>query len=179
MSIDLIFDNNTPLSHFARAGRLDALEKLVAPYRCITPEQVTHEIHDGIAEHPLLARVLSAQWLQVVEIREVDEIVAFARYKAELGGGPDRNNGEAATLSWASVRGGIAIIDERAGTRIAQRDGIDVHGTLWLVTNGLRSETLTRPDAERIIDELAATDMALPVDGAGFVAWAYEERLLP
>jgi len=71
-----------------------------------------------------------------------------------------------------AVHGGVAIIDEGTGTRIAQRDGIDVHGTLWLVANGLRTERLARPDAERIVHELAATDMALPVDGAGFVEWA-------
>lgn len=80
---------------------------------------------------------------------------------------------------WTSIHGGVAIIDERAGSRIAQRDGIAVHGTLWLVANGLRTERLARADAERIVDELIATDMALPVDGAGFVAWAYEEGLLP
>ncbi|CAN5223645.1 hypothetical protein BH23ACT9_BH23ACT9_26940 [soil metagenome] len=173
-----MFDN-TPLSHFARAGRLETLEKLVAPYRCITPAQVTNEIHMGTREHPSLARVLSADWLEAVEIQEINEVIAFAKYKAELGGGPDRNNGESAVLAWTSVHGGTAIIDERAGTRIARRDGIDVHGTLWLVANGVRSETLARPDAERIVDELAATDMALPIDGAGFFAWAYEEGVLP
>lgn len=178
MTIDLVFDN-TPLSHFAHAGRLDVLERLVVPYRCVTPTEVANELHVGLVEHPLLAKVLAAQWLEVIELREVDEVVAFARYKAELGGGPDKNTGEAAVLGWTAVHGGIAIIDERAGTRIAQRDGIDVHGTMWLVANGVRSERLARADAEGVIDELAATDMALPVDGAGFFAWAYEEGLLP
>jgi predicted nucleic acid-binding protein len=178
VSIDLVFDN-TPLSHFARAGRLGALEKVVAPYRCVTPAEVTNEIHDGIAEHPSLAKVLSAPWLEDVELSEIEEVVAFARYKAELGGGPDKNRGEAAVLAWASVHGDIAIIDERAGTRMAQRDGIAVHGTLWLVANGVRSERLTRSEATRIVNELAATDMALPVDGPGFFAWAYEQGLLP
>lgn len=178
MNGPLVFDN-TPLSHFARAGRLDVLEKLVAPHRCVTPAEVTNEIHTGLPEHPSLARVLSAQWIDVVKLVEVDEVVAFARYKAELGGGLEKNNGEAAVLAWTSVHGGVAIIDERAGSRIAQRDGIAVHGTLWLVANGLRTERLARPDAERIVDELIVTDMALPVDGAGFVAWAYEEGLLP
>lgn len=178
MSAALVFDN-TPLSHFARAGRLDVLEKLVAPYRCVTPAEVTNEIHTGLPEHPSLARVLSAHWIDVVELVEVNEVVAFARYKAELGGGPNKNNGEAAVLAWTSVHGGIAIIDERAGSRIAQRDDIAVHGTLWLVANGLRTERLARTHAERIVDELIATDMALPVDGAGFITWAYEEDLLP
>lgn len=178
MSEALVFDN-TALSHFARAGRLDVLEKLVAPYRCVTPAEVTTEIHNGLTEHPALAKVLLAQWIDVVELVEVEEVISFARYKAELGGGPQRNNGEAAVLAWTSVHGGIAVIDERAGTRIALRDGIAVHGTLWLVANGIRSERLDRPDAERIVDELIGTEMSLPVDGAGFVAWAYEEGLLP
>ncbi|MGQ0520507.1 MAG: hypothetical protein ACT4PX_05050 [Actinomycetota bacterium] len=178
MSETLVFDN-TPLSHFARAGRLDVLEKLVAPHRCLTPAEVTTEIHAGLSVHPGLAKVLSVQWIDVVELVEVEDVVAFARYKAELGGGPDKNNGEAAVLAWASVHGGIAIIDERAGSRIAQRDGIPVHGTLWLVANGLRTERLARQDAERIVDDLVATEMTLPVDGAGFVTWAYEEGLLP
>jgi predicted nucleic acid-binding protein len=174
----LIFDN-TPLSHFARAGWMSALAKLVAPYRCIAPAEVTAEIHRGLEQHPSLATVLSVSWLEIVELREVDEVVAFARYKAELGGGTQRHNGEAAVLAWAKVHGGTAIIDERAGTRIAIRDGFDVHGTLWLVANGLRSETITRRGAEQMVDDLAATDMALPIDGAGFFAWAYAEGLLP
>lgn len=174
----LVFDS-TPLSHFARAGRLDALEKLVASYRCLTPAEVTSEIHNGVAAHPSLAKVLSARWLEVVELVEVEEVIAFARYKAQLGGGQARNNGEAAVLGWTAVHGGIAIIDERAGARIAQRDGIEVHGTLWLLANGVRAHYLAQSDAERIIDELAQTDMALPVDGPGFFAWAYDEGLLP
>jgi predicted nucleic acid-binding protein len=178
VSAELVFDN-TPLSHFARSGNLDTLEKLVAPYRCITPGEVTTEVLQGIAQHPQLTRVLSASWIVVVELQELDEVVAFARYKAELGGGPDKNNGEAAVLAWVSLHGGIAIIDERAGTRIAQRDALQVHGSLWLVANGVRSGKLARPDAERIVDELASTEMALPVDGAGFFTWAYSEGLLP
>jgi predicted nucleic acid-binding protein len=178
MTSALVFDN-TPLSHFARAGRLDVLEKLVAGRRCVTPEEVANEILAGIAEHPALAKVLAADWLQVVELTEIAEVVSFAHFKAELGGGPGRNNGEAAALAWTAHNGGVAIIDERAGTRIAQREGIVVHGTLWLVANAVRDDHLGRPDAERLVDELAATDMALPVDGAGFFAWAYTEGLLP
>jgi hypothetical protein len=30
--------------------------------------------------------VLSATWIQVVELHGLDEVIAFARYKGELGG---------------------------------------------------------------------------------------------
>lgn len=71
------------------------------------------------------------------------------------------------------------LVDDAVAARAARRDGVDVHGTLWLVANGVRFGMLDRTDAERIVDDLAATDMRLPVDGRGFFAWAYEEGLLP
>lgn len=175
---DLVLDN-TPLSHFARAGALSALESMTGGFRRIVPAQVMQEIIRGIPLYPSLAAVPSLPWIEIVELVGAEDIVAFARYKAELGGGSERNNGEAAVLAWTSVHGGTALIDERAGTRAAKRDRIDVHGTLWLIANALRESKLSEPGAIRMIDQLAATDMALPSDGAGFLAWAYVEGLLP
>ena len=178
MNPSLIFDN-TPLSHFARAGRLSTLEAIVEPFRCVTPVEVRNEVHAGIAKMPDLAEVLTANWLEAVELTEVRELAAFARYKSELGGGPKENTGEAAVLAWAEVHGGVAIIDERAASRIAQRDDIAVHGSLWLVVQGFRQGEMDRSAAETLVDELRATDMRLPIDGRGLFAWAYEQGLLP
>lgn len=125
----LVFDN-TPLSHFARAGALPVLENITADFQRIAPAEVIQELIRGVSMHPALAAAVSLPWINIVELTEVSEIVAFARYKAELGGGVERNNGEAAVLAWASVHGGTVIIDERAGTRAARRDNIEVHGTL-------------------------------------------------
>jgi predicted nucleic acid-binding protein len=175
---DLIFDN-TPLSHFARAGALPVLESMTSGFRRIVPAQVMQEIIRGVPLHPSLAAVPSLPWIEIAELADIEDIIAFARYKAELGGGAERNNGEAAVLAWASVHGGTALIDERAGTRAAKRDHIKVHGTMWLIANALRDGKLSEPGAARMIDQLAATDMALPTDGTGFLAWAYEEGLLP
>lgn len=61
----------------------------------------------------------------------------------------------------------------------ARRDHIEVHGTLWLITNAIRDSKLQEADAISMIDQLSATDMALPTDGAGFLAWAYEQGLPP
>ena len=174
----LVFDN-TPLSHFARAGALPVLESISAGFRCVSPAEVMQEIIRGATTYPAIAAAVSLPWIDIVELIEIEEIIAFARYKAELGGGLERNNGEAAALAWASVHGGTVIIDERAGTRAARRDHIEVHGTLWLITNAIRDSKLQEADAISMIDQLSATDMALPTDGAGFLAWAYEQGLLP
>lgn len=174
----LVFDN-TPLSHFARAGAIPVLESITATFRRVAPAEVIRELIRGTPEHPALAAAISLPWIEVVELTEIEEIAAFARYKAELGGGAERNNGEAAALAWTSVHGGIALIDERAGTRAARRDRIEVHGTLWLITNAIRSGKLSEPEAISMIDQLGGTSMALPTDGIGFLAWAHQEGLLP
>ncbi len=102
------------------------------------------ELIRGAIRYPAIVAAVSLPWVDIVELTGVEEIVAFAHYKAELGGGLERNNGEAAALAWASVHGGTVIIDERAGTRAARRDHIDVHGTLWLITNAIRSSKLSQ-----------------------------------
>ncbi len=173
----LVFDN-TPLSHFARAGALPVLESISAGFRCVSPAEVAKEIIRGTEKYPAIAAAVSLPWIDIVELTDIDEVVAFARYKAELGGGLERNNGEAAALAWANVHGGTVIMDERAGTRAARRDNIEVHGTLWLITNAIRDSKLRETDAIKMIDQLAATDMTLPTDGAGFLAWAHEQGLL-
>ena len=82
-------------------------------------------------------------------------------------------------MAWAAIHGGVAIIDERAASRIAQRDGIPVHHSLWLVVQGVRRSVFDRSMAETLVDELRATDMRLPTDGKGLFTWAYEQGLLP
>ena len=137
MNPSLIFDS-TCLSHFARAGRLPALESLVDPFRCIAPVEVRIEIRAGTAAIPALADVLTAGWLESVELSETRELSAFARYKTLLGGGSRENTGETAVLAWAGVHGDVAIIDERAASRIAQRDGITLESALSLLATQAR-----------------------------------------
>ena len=179
MDRSLIFDN-TSLSHFARAREaVKHSRRSSIRIDAWTPVEVRNEILTGVATLPDLADVLTAAWLESVELSDVHELSAFARYKTQLGGGSRQNTGEAAVLAWASVHGGVAIIDERAASRLAQRDGIVTHGSLWLVVEGIRRGGLERSAAERLVDELRATDMRLPTDGRGLFAWAYGQGLLP
>ncbi len=177
MTQRLVFDN-TSLSHFARAGRLETLKTLVTGHRCLMPAEVRKELLAGSRRFPDLGAALRAGWLSIVELSDIAELAAFARFKTQLGGGRAENTGEAAVLAWTSVHGGVAIIDERAATRLAQLDGIDVHGSLWLVVGGIRNGVLDRSEAESLVDELRSTGMRLPTDGSGLFTWAAEQDLL-
>jgi predicted nucleic acid-binding protein len=70
------------------------------------------------------------------------------------------------------------VIDERAGTQAAQARGVTVHGTLWLIANGLNAGDLLLPEAERLVDQLRSTDARLPCSGAEFFEWAKAQGLL-
>ena len=174
-----VFDT-TSLSHFSRAGRLDDLKGITASDECILLAEVMSELVKGVTSYPSLGRISAESWLQPAGLDDIKELAAFAGYKGELGGGPERNNGEAAVLAWVSVNGGTAIIDEEVGRNIGKRDGLEVHGSLWLVIRSFKSNVLDRATAESIVDDLIRTDMRLPVgSGADLFTWAYSAGLLP
>jgi predicted nucleic acid-binding protein len=175
----LVFDTSA-LSHFARAGRMKELQAAVAGDEPILLAEVAAELVRGIPGHPSLGTAAEGGWLKQVELEELPELAAFARYKGELGGGPDRNNGEAAVLAWVSLNGGIAIIDEVVARAIGRRERLQVHGSLWLLIRSFRTRVFTRATVEAIVDDLIATGMGLPVStGAALFAWAYEAGILP
>ncbi len=175
----LVFDT-TVLSHFARAGRIDELKLAVANDEHVLLSEVAAELARGIPGYPSLGGVAAGGWLKQTELEELPELAAFARYKGELGGGPERNNGEAAVLAWVSVNGGIAIIDEVVARAIGDRERLPVHGSLWLLIRSYKTRVHDRATAEAIVDDLIATGMRLPVSsGAALFAWAYQAGILP
>lgn len=175
----LVFDT-TALGHFARAGRMDELRIAVADDEPVLLAEVAAELARGIPGHPSLGSATAGGWLKQAELEELPELAAFARYKGELGGGPERNNGEAAVLAWVSVNGGIAIIDEIAARAIAAREHLQVHGSLWLLIRSFKARVHDRTTVEAMVDDLIGTGMRLPVDsGAALFAWAYEAGILP
>jgi predicted nucleic acid-binding protein len=174
----LVFDA-TALSHFARADRTDKLQLAAAGDEPIILAEVAAELVRGIPGYPSLGSEATGGWLKQVELEELTELAAFARYKGELGGGPERNNGEAAVLAWVSVNGGIAIIDEVAARTIGNRERLQVHGSLWLLIRSFKAGTLDRATVEAIVEDLIGTGMRLPLStGADLFAWAYEAGIL-
>jgi predicted nucleic acid-binding protein len=175
----IVFDT-TALSHFTRAERLDELRVAAGEDEPTLLAEVAAELERGILAYPALGRVAASGWLKIVELQELPEVAAFAGFKAELGGGTDRNNGEAAVLAWVSVNGGTAIIDEEVGRRIGRRSNLRVHGSLWLLIRAFKAGILDRATTEGIVDDLVGTGMRLPVTGGEHLfEWAFTTGVLP
>ena len=176
MTGQLVFDTSC-ITHFARASRLDTLEEIVAGRNCVVPNEVAVEIERGIERYPTLRSIATRSWLRIVEL-DFPETISAVGYKQQRGGGPLQHLGEAAVLAYVKHFGGTAIIDDSAAVEIARLEGIPVRQTLALVIHAYKARVLDRQAAEVLVDELASTEMRLPVDGRGLFAWGYEQGLL-
>lgn len=175
----IVFDS-TALIHFARADRLKELRDASGTDEPALLAEVDRELAKGA---PLRASLDGAAraWLKpAVELTEIAELAAFAAYKSELGGGPERNIGEAAVLAWTRVHGGIAIIDEDVARNIGREDGLKIHGSLWLMIRSFKNGIHDRATIEGTVRDLIHTGMRLPfAEGTDVFPWARRMRLLP
>ncbi len=156
----LVFDAS-PLSHFARAGRLETLERLTAGDACHVTRAVMAELDAGVAAYPRLGEVLAAAWLRVVAVDEPRELNVFAAYARSLVVG-ERNLGEASTLAWAEVHGALAVVDDLAARKLAHARGVSVRGSIGLVMQGVKSQVIGVADGRAILQELHKAGARLP-----------------
>jgi hypothetical protein len=80
---NIVFDT-TALSHFARAGRMEELRTAVADDEPVLLAEVAAELARGIPGYPSLGSAAAGGWLKQVELEELPELAAFARYKGQV-----------------------------------------------------------------------------------------------
>ena len=178
MAVALGFDSSI-LSPFARAHRLDMLERITFGHRCVVTRAVLDEIDRGCDLYPVLADVKILPWMQVVSVDSLNELVAFSHYVRVLGSG-DRNIGEASILAWAETSSGIAVVDDNAAVQAAKARKVTVRRSLGLLCNALHRSVLTIDQVRTLIDDLTVFGGArLPCDGVGFERWAENNGMLP
>ncbi len=173
----LVFDTG-PLSHFARAGLLDALKSVVGERSAVIPEAVEKELREGVHQHPSIQSVLDADWIEVRKLDSVEELAAFAKYAERLVSGK-RNIGEAAALGLAETPSGCAVVDDGVAHKVASRHVVSVKRTLALLCQAIRDGVLTIDTVSSIADELIETDYRSPFEQREFARWAAENDQLP
>jgi predicted nucleic acid-binding protein len=170
--------DSSVLSAFARAGRLDVLDRLTAGRRRVVTEAILAEIDRGRAEHPPLVEIRALPWLEIVRPDSPSELVVANEYIRILGV-QDRNLGEASILAWAEATSSMVVMDDDDAVRAARRRNVVVIRTLTLLCNGLHRKLLTIEHACALVDELVSDGGArFPCDGDSFVQWAERNGLL-
>lgn len=108
----LVLDT-APLSAFARAGRLEVLDRLCGPDTRVTTSAVIHELRAGVSLHPQLEQATELAWLRVERLDTLEELSLFATYVARFGS-TDRDLGEASVLAWAEAHRATAVTTIRS-----------------------------------------------------------------
>lgn len=155
---DWIWDASA-LHHAAVADRLDVLLDLAksipdAPSRSLTTTLVV----DELVRNRLWQ--ICAPHLLVVELAELEELQALSRWLDAVSSG-QRSRGEATVFAWAEVNDGLVIIDDNA-RRMARRHSVATHGTLWILVEAIKAQTLQPSNADTIVQALRATGARLP-----------------
>jgi len=170
-----VFDTG-PLSHFARAQRLDALKTILAGHTAVIPKVVVDELKQGLHLHKELTSVIEADWIEHRQIQTDAEVEVFSKYVARLVSS-GRNVGEAAVLALAETIGATAVIDDAVAHRIARQSGVSCKRTLALFVEAASLGVIQFSEVSELVDRLNATDYRLPVGPGEFARWAIEENL--
>jgi predicted nucleic acid-binding protein len=161
------------LHHAARADRLDVLGDVAKAYRNVTTAAVVQELD----RYGLASAVEQAGWLEVVHVDGLAELRSLVAWVARLSAGV-HHQGEATVCAWADVHGATAVVDDRDARTAAARGGIAVHGSLWVVAQGVRSGRLGGLAADGFVSALVREGARYPLDGRTFSAWARDRGLL-
>lgn len=177
MAMAMGFDSSV-LSAFARARRLDVLERVTSGHRRVVTRAVLDELKRGCDQYPALSDVETLPWLETVSVDSLSGLMVFAHYVRVLGS-DDHHIGEASILAWAEISPGIAVVDDNAAVNAAKVRGVGGRRSLGLLCHGLNRGALTMEGARALVDDLRVSGGAwFPCDGAGFERWAESHGLL-
>jgi predicted nucleic acid-binding protein len=165
------------LVHFGRADRLDVLRALLIDKDCWTTQVVLEELRRGADTHPELTGVDVSDWVAVAPLDTFEELRTFAIWAERIGSG-ERDQGEASVFAVADLLSATAITDDREAVRVARTYGLNVHGTIWVLSGACRDGKLSEPAAGNMFDALRATGLRLPCTGAEFPSYARQHGLL-
>ncbi|WP_345482955.1 hypothetical protein [Actinopolymorpha pittospori] len=162
--------DTSPILHAGRIDRLDVLGDIASGWgRNVTTAAVAQELEREDVTVP--------EWLGVVHVDGLDEIIALGEWLQRVSAGR-RDRGEATVFAWAEVHGAIAIVDDKDARMAAQRAGLAAHGTLWVIARAVVAERITCAGAVGFVDAMLSSGARYPFGYGGFVPWAEAQGLL-
>lgn len=167
-------------THMCRAGYGYVIEAIAPHGVVLIPAEVNTEIENGRDNHPGILSVSATGWAAHILMTDEEEWTAL-RVKAALGGGRSEHLGESAVIACAYHRNLVAVLDDRAAVAQADRLCVKSIDTMWIVVEAYKSLfDRDRTKTVELVDALIETGMYLPFqNGDSFIAWAWEEGLLP
>lgn len=110
------------------------------------------------ADHPELPRL----GLKVLELRE--ETVLYAEHLIEKHHGLGASTNDLLALALARQENCALLTGDQRLRQTGRTEGVDVHGTLWLIEQMFQAGTISFRQAETGYDKMRATARRLPWD---------------
>ncbi|WP_024802136.1 hypothetical protein [Nocardia sp. BMG51109] len=169
-------------THWHRAGHGEILRRLSPGGQVILiPDAVNAEVEVAREKYSGIPAIAECEWVKLV-VLDSDEGAVQLAIQSDLGAEtPAEHAGEAAVIAYAHAHGCTAILDEREAISQADEYTVQARDSMWIIIEALHVlDDVDRGGAERIVDDLLATEMWLPVkSGASLVGWAYEVGYMP
>ena len=146
----------TVLNNFLKVERLLLLRSLFPGSLCVAAE-VYDELKAGGLEAPIREGIGDG-WLRLVTPESGRETTLYGEYGQTLG------SGEAASLAIAICRGWSLATDDRAARRAARAAGIALTGSVGILIVAIQSETITRPEGDRLLQDMRRHGYRFPID---------------
>jgi predicted nucleic acid-binding protein len=165
------------LFYAARADRLDVLADYAAgPHGSRWCNVTTQAVVDELSGHGLAVGALS--WLDVVHVDGLGELTSLLAWMERHGAG-EHHRGEATVCAWADAHGATAVLDDRNARKVAATYGLAVHGSLWVLAQGVVNGRASLASAANFVDILLAEGARYGLEKGEFPAWCRENDLLP
>lgn len=145
----LVFDA-TPLIYLATVDRLDLVDRPTED--CVVPRAVYEEVVTvGVeAGHPDARRVERAVARGVLSVSTVDD----TQHAERLRRNPNLSEADVDVLALATAEGGVAVLDGAYGRAVADTEGVETRGTVFLLVSAVRGGQLPAAEANDIVDEM-------------------------
>lgn len=170
----LVWDASA-LHHAAKADRLDVLGDIASQIvHAPSPNVTTAAVVEELSRNDL--SLIGQEWLEIVHVDGLDELVALSTWVGRVSS-ERHDRGEATVLAWAETHHGIAIIDDADARAVARRHKRQVHGSLWVISEGLRAGHVNGATASCFADVLIQAGARYPFTQGQFLNWAKKNGL--
>ena len=146
-----VFDA-TPLIYLAKAGGFGLLETTDGPRlvpEAVYEEVVTDGVEAGYDDARRIEQVVENGALEVVSV-DVDDFPLATR----LAHHPGLSDADIAVLACADARNAVAIMDEAVGRSAAEVEGVEAHGTDFLILSAVKRGSLSPEEGRETIDAM-------------------------
>ena len=137
-----------------------------------------HYVTAAVAEELAVKGQSAPDWATLVHVDGLNEIVAFGAWCQRLVGANPHDRGEASVAAWAESHNAIAIVDDKDARIVMQRNGVQAHGSMWILCQVINCGRINVQTASGFVDAVIKAGARLPFNAGGFEDWARKASLL-